>query len=108
MSATHHLAVQRRRTFTFAAALSDDGTPINLTGYTFVLTIKQEAGAATALLTRTLTVDATAGRISCTLTPAQTGAIPAGDHPYDIVMTKPTGEVLTLLEGRAVVEEPVG
>lgn len=107
-AATHHLAVERRRSWAFTATLTDDDAPVNLTGYSFALTARPEVGAATTVLIRTLTVEAGAGRISCALTPEQTGALPLGSHPYDIVMTKPGGQVLTLLEGRLVVEETVG
>jgi hypothetical protein len=81
------------------------GTPINLTGYTAALQIRDTYADATTDLSLSspsggITITAATGTIAVTATAAQTGAIAAGSYVYDLEITSAGGIVTRLVQGK--------
>lgn len=90
---------------------NDDLTPIDLTGYTAKMQFKTDKCGAVALeILGVIAVPAT-GEIIFPFSGAQKQALIADClttcYHYDIELTQPGGDILTLLRGRARFEEDV-
>jgi hypothetical protein len=88
------------------------GTPINLTGYTAGLQIRDTYADSTTDLSLTspsggITITAATGTIAVTATAAQTGAIAAGNYVYDLEITSAGGIVTRLVQGKISVSPQV-
>jgi hypothetical protein len=70
-----------------------------LTGYTSKLQVKSVSGG-TAILTPTMTVTATEGKVEARALASVTAGLTAGVYKYDWIITSPTGVVERILEGR--------
>lgn len=81
----------------------DDGTPINMTGYSVKMDIKTgyDGDLIVGLTSADDSIDLNeaAGQMTVTLTPVQTGAFSFVRAFYDIVVTSPTGFATRILEG---------
>lgn len=81
-----------------------NGIPVNLTGYTAKLQVRESYNAASTLIALTsspvagLTVDGN-GNIGVTVSATTTAAVPAGTYVWDIELTSGT-TVTRLLQGR--------
>jgi hypothetical protein len=80
------------------------GTPVNLTGYTAALQIRQNFSDANAELTLTtanggIVITASTGTLAIHATAALTLAIGAGAYVYDIKITSSAGIVTRLTQG---------
>ena len=89
-----------------------DGTPVNLTGYSAKLQVRPKPGdSATALLELThssgIAINAAAGTLLVTITPAQSVALGAGRFAYDLQITSAGGIVTTLVGGVLLVHPEV-
>jgi hypothetical protein len=87
------------RTFT----ISQSGVPLNLTGYSAAMQVRESADADTYLLSLTngtgITLGGTAGTITVAITSAQSSAIAAGSYSYDLEIVSNGGAVTRLLQG---------
>jgi hypothetical protein len=86
---------------------TDGATPLNWTGYTAKMQVRQYKNINdTALLTLTtgsgITTLTSNGKVIITITATQSGAIPAGNYYYDIELTTGT-TVERVLQGKFVV-----
>lgn len=95
------------KTFT----VTSNGSPVNWTGYTGKLQVRQYVNTAdTAVLTLTsgsgITPLTNDGKVIITITAAQSGAIAAGNYVYDLELTSGT-TVVRLLQGRFTVDGQV-
>jgi hypothetical protein len=93
------------RDFTFTDA---DGGPLDMTGYTLVLTVKNAAG--TAVLTFSggdWTGTAASGLFTASKTAASMAAVAAGVYAYDVQATLPGGQVITYLQGKFIVDTDI-
>lgn len=86
---------------TFTATI--DATPINLTGYTAAMQVRDAADSATALISLTsssgIVLGGSAGTIAVTISAEVTSAIVAGSYSYDLEITSGGGVVTRLLQG---------
>jgi hypothetical protein len=93
-------------TFHRQVTWSGDSGPINLTGYTARMQIRNSYTSSTALLSLTqvsgLTLGGANGTIDIDITSIQTTALAVGTYVYDLEMTSGS-EVTTILEGTFVV-----
>lgn len=83
---------------------ADDGTPVNLTGYTARMQVRQGYSAQDALLEATtengrLQIVGASGQVTLTLTAEDTGAIDWRRGRYDLELVAPDGTVKRLVEG---------
>jgi hypothetical protein len=87
------------------------GVAIDITGYTFWLTIKTlEAEAdADAELQKEVTTHTTptGGITTLPITSAESGAIEVGDYQYDIQMKSVSGDITTLIRGTFIIEQDI-
>jgi hypothetical protein len=109
--ATYNIACYQGATLDKTFTCTNNGTAVNWTGYTAKMQVRQYvnlADAAVLTLTTgsgiaTLTSD---GKVTITITAAQTGAIPQGNYVYDLELT--SGATVTrLLQGRFSVDGQV-
>jgi hypothetical protein len=80
--------------------IADDGTPINITGYTFRSQIRKSYYSAnvTANITVTIT-DATNGNTTLSIDAANTANIFPGRYVYDVNMIDASSTVSRIVEG---------
>lgn len=84
-----------------------DGPPVNLTGWTAAMQVREFVGATTILATATCVIDPLAGTVTVTLTRAQTAALPAKTPlVYDLLIVQGTNGV-RLIEGRITLDRAV-
>ena len=76
---------------------NDDGSAKNLANYTVTSQMRKSYEATTATDFTTAKVDAT-GKVTISLTAAQTAAVKAGRYVYDIEIAS-SSETLRVLEG---------
>jgi hypothetical protein len=88
------------------AWLQANGNPVTLTGYTATLIASASAfedavysASTTPTSQGAITIDALAGTVSTTSTPAQSLTVPAGEYVYQLVLTGPTGNAVVLAYG---------
>jgi len=88
-----------------------DGVAIDITGYTFWLTIKTlEAQAdSDAVLQKEITThtNPTGGITTFPITSAESGAIEVGDYQYDIQMKSAANDISTLVRGTFIIEQDI-
>lgn len=96
-----------------ASYQEDDGTPIDITGWTPELAISKSRGKAhlqrwTAAPQVEIT-DGENGVVTVTLTPDETRAWGRSEElVYELTVTPPSGETVTILEGPLMVRLEVG
>ena len=77
-------------------------TPLDLTGYTAAMQVREGYSSPDALLSLTssagIALGGTAGTVQIAISAAQSSAIPAGSYAYDLELTL-SGAVTRLLQG---------
>ena len=91
---------------------STTSTPVNLTGYSAVMQIRQTPQSTTAYYTGStangnIVLGGTAGTITLTIPATTTSAFTWVRGVYDMTLTSPTGVVTRLLQGSAIVSPDV-
>jgi hypothetical protein len=107
MSGKHNIVAEQGATFNLNFRVETDGTPWNLTGYTFAMQVRRSTSASTTLLNITSATMTSVGRVSATVNAATMSDVPAGRWVYDIELTSSGGEVTRILEGRFIVSPQV-
>lgn len=88
-----------------------NNTPVNLTGYTAAMQLRQNYNSETADLTLTtanggISIVGATGTITITATAVQTGALDPGFYVYDLELTSGSN-VSRLIQGQLTVAEQV-
>ena len=88
------------------------GAPINLTGYTAAMQVRQNYSSAEADLTLTspangIVITALTGTVVITMSALQTGALDEGYYVYDVELTSSGGLVDRLIQGQLTVAPEV-
>lgn len=87
-----------------------DGAVIDITGYTFFFTVKQndDDSDSSALIAENQTSHtiATAGTSNITVNATAT-VLTAGDYPYDVQMKDASGSITTLIKGDLIIRQDV-
>lgn len=91
---------------------SDDGTAVDLTGYTARMQVRQSVGSPDVLLEATtenglLSISAAQGKVNLLLPPSVTAAITWRRGRYDLELEAPDGTVTRLVEGSVTVSREV-
>jgi hypothetical protein len=107
------IRINRRRDYSEQRTFSTcDGTPVDLTGYSFVMEIRRSKNAIDPPLLRLTSTPAagivilspaTEGKITIDIDDSQTAALPSGVFPFDIYWVSGGGEVETVISGYASV-----
>lgn len=88
------------------------GVVENLTGYTARMMIRANVADANPLLSLTspsggIVITAATGTVTVTITAAQTAALPAGVHVYDLELVAPDTRVIKMIRGTVSVRAEV-
>jgi hypothetical protein len=107
LSAKYNLVCEQATTFNFVFSINNNNTPLNLTGYTGVMTVRPFVGAATTTVVAStangrMTLGGIAGTVTVLIDATTTGAIGSGRYVYDLVLTSGT-TVTRYLEGKFIV-----
>ncbi len=108
----YNMKVYQGSTWTLAPQWKIDGTYVNVTGYTAVLTVKYSPSSETSIIVLStdngrIVTGTTDGKFTMTLSAATTAGLAAGNYVYDLEVTAPGGTVTRLLEGGFTVYEGV-
>ncbi len=90
---------------------NNNGTPIDLTGYTARMQVRPKFGSDNAVLTLSspssgIVITPLTGTLALTATTAQTGDIPGGFYVYDLEISS-GGVVTRLMQGSVTVRDQV-
>jgi hypothetical protein len=107
MSGKYNIVAEQGATFNLNFRVETDGTPWNLTGYTFAMQVRRSSAATTTLLDITSATMTSVGHVSVTVSAATMSDVPAGRWVYDIELTSSGDEVTRILEGRFIVSPQV-
>lgn len=113
MAAKLNLTIEQHSTFYKRLVWRDKNKrPINLTGYSAVLHIRDTVNAATTLLEMTtvngrIVITPLTGIVELKLTDEETGALTFKNAVYDLVVESAAGEKYRLTEGKVVVSPGV-
>jgi|LakMenE01Jun11ns_1017448.scaffolds.fasta_scaffold9917820_5 hypothetical protein len=107
MSGKYNIVAEQGATFNLNFRVETDGTPWNLTGYTFAMQVRRSASATATLLNITSATMTSVGHVSVTVSAATMSDVPAGRWVYDIELTSSGNEVTRILEGRFIVTAEV-
>ena len=112
-AAIYNATIDQGATFQLTVVYKDDaGLPINLTGYTAALQVRQNYYDTTALLTLTspsagIVITGATGTIAITMTDVQTGSLDEGFYVYDLEISSSGGTVTRLIQGQFTVSPEV-
>ena len=87
--------------------LQSNGTPLNVEGYTGMMTLSKHHESATKYSAAVTMLDAPNGVVKVSMTAAQTAALPSGPLVYSLFITPPASDKLLILQGRAFVTPTV-
>ena len=105
---TYNFVLDQGATFTRQLTVKDDGSAMNLTGYSVASKMRSTHDSSTVVGTFTCTIsNASGGVILMTMPSSTTGAIEEGMYVYDIEITGSTGIVTRLMEGTVTVNPEV-
>lgn len=108
----YNMKVYQGSTWVLTPKWKIDGTYVDVTGYTAVMTVKYSPSSDTSITVLStdngrISVGTTNGMFTLTLTAGQTAALAAGNYVYDLEVTAPDSTVTRLLEGGFIVYEGV-
>ena len=105
---TYNFVLDQGATFTRQLTVKDDGSVMNLTGYSVASKMRSTHDSSTVVGTFTCTIsNASGGVITMNMTANTTSAIEEGIYVYDIEITSSAGTVTRLMEGNVTVNPEV-
>ena len=105
MAGQKNWEVDQNTTFSFIVEYKDNaGAPINLTGSTAKMQVRDTKGGSKLAFTLTsplggITIDAPNGKITCKMTPTQTNKLFYPKSAYDLMVIDSNGNKVKLIEG---------
>jgi hypothetical protein len=105
MAGQKNFEVDQNATFTFIVEYKDNnGSPINLTGCTAKMQVRDTKGGTKLAFTLTtpaggITIDGPNGKLTVKMTPTQTNKLFYPKSSYDIMITDTNTNKIKLLEG---------
>ena len=107
MSGKYNIVAEQGATFNLNFRVETNGTPWNLTGYTFAMQVRRSTSSNTTLLNIDDATMTSVGHVSVSIPAAIMDNVPAGRWVYDIELTSSGEEVTRILEGRFIVTAQV-
>ena len=105
---TYNFILEQGATFSRQLTVKDDGSAMNLTGYSVASKMRSTHDSSTVVGTFTCTIsDAANGKITMQMTNSTTAAIEEGMYVYDLEITASSGTVTRIMEGRVTVNAEV-
>ena len=107
MAGKHTLKVDKGTTFNFVFVIKTGVDPWNLTGYSATMKIRKGSADGPILISLTtangkISLDSN-GKVTIGMTPAETQALIAGRHVYELDFTSGNQTITRILEGRFLV-----
>lgn len=112
-AAIYNATVDQGATFELSVVYKDQsGTPINLTGFSAALQVRQNYYDTTALVTLTspssgIVITPLTGTVKITMSATQTGALDEGNYVYDLELYSSGGNVTRLIQGQFTISPEV-
>lgn len=107
MSGKYNIVAEQGATFNLNFRVETDGTPWDLSDYSFAMQVRRSTSSSTTLLNITSATMTSIGQVSVTVPAATMADVPAGRWVYDIELTSSGDEVTRILEGRFIVTAEV-
>jgi len=112
LAATYGFTADQGATFSQVITWKDStNSPIDLTGYTARMQIRQKVTSSVSLSLTTennrITLGGDAGTIALSITSSDMADLPAGSYTYDLELVSVSGDVSRLLMGTFVVRSEV-
>ena len=106
---TYNFTLEQGSTFSRQITVQEDGTALNLTGYTARMQMRSTHDSSTIALTYTSTIASPAsnGIVNLSATASQSAAIEEGIYVYDLEIESSGGVVTRLMEGKVTVTPDV-
>ena len=105
---TYNFIMEQGATFTRQLTVKENGSAMNLTGYSVASLMRSTHDSSIVVGTFTCTIsNASGGIISMSMTPAVTGAVEEGIYVYDLEITSSSGTVTRLIQGEVTVTPEV-
>ena len=99
---TYNFTLEQGSTFSRQITVQENGTALNLTGYTARMQMRSTHDSSTIALTYTSTIASPAsnGIVNLSATASQSAAIEDGIYVYDLEIESSGGVVTRLMEGK--------
>ena len=105
---TYNFVLEQGATFNRILTVQENGSAMNLTGYSVASKFRSTHDSSTVVGTFTCTIsDASAGQITMQMTNSTTAAIEEGIYVYDLEITASSGTVTRIMEGNVTVNPEV-
>jgi hypothetical protein len=105
---THNFTLEQGTTFSKTITVKQDGSALNLSGYTVRSQMRSTHDSSSVALSFTASVsDASNGKITISANDTQTSAVEEGIYVYDLEMESTLGVVTRLIQGKVTVTPEV-
>ena len=105
---TYNFTIEQGTTFSRVLTLQENGSAMNLTGYSVASQMRSTHDSSTVVATFSGSVtNASSGQITLSLTNSQTSAVEEAIYVYDVEITSGAGAVTRILEGNITVTPEV-
>ena len=105
---TYNFILEQGATFNRQLTVKDDGSVMNLTGYSVASKMRSTHDSSTVVGTFTCTIsNASGGIITMSMPASTTAAIEEAIYVYDIEITSPSSVVTRLMQGTVTVNPEV-
>ena len=105
---TYNFTIEQGTTFSRVLTLQENGSAMNLTGYSVASQMRSTHDSSTVVATFSGSVtNASSGQITLSLTNSQTSAIDEAIYVYDVEITSGAGAVTRILQGNVTVSPEV-
>ena len=105
---TYNFIMDQGATFTRTLTVKENGSAMNLPGYSVASLMRSTHDSSTVAGTFTCTIsNAVGGIIDMSMTPTTTGAIEEAIYVYDLEIASGSGTITRLLEGEVTVNPEV-
>ena len=106
----YNITVYQGTTFTLSPIWKIDNLPVNLTGYTAKMQVRDISGNLIVELSTSngkIVITPALGQVAMTLTATQTAALAVGNYNYDLNLTDTASNVYKILEGAFILKASV-
>ena len=105
---TYNFTVEQGTTFIRSLSLQENGSAMNLAGYSVASQMRSTHDSSTVVGTISANVtNASAGQLTLSMTASATGGIEEGIYVYDVEITASSGAVNRILQGRVTLTPQV-
>jgi hypothetical protein len=105
---TYNFTLEQGATFSRILTLQENSAAMNLSGYSVASKFRSTHDSSTVVGTFSCTItDASAGKLTLSMTNSATSAIEEGIYVYDLEITSGAGSVTRVLQGKITVSPEV-